>query len=117
MTGRSKSDKTAFVKRVLALYAAAIDGATDTHVENDRDIRAVAFGLAAITQAINDRKAKYGNDRLLEAGVFQASDIIEAIIGGYPLALRIRRCPTGLSGTLPCSAFRPANTGCSLPSP
>jgi hypothetical protein len=80
---RKKKDEAAFVKRMLDLYAAALDGSSDNHPEDDRDVRTVAFGLAGITQAINDRKAKYGNDRLLEAGVFQASDIVDAITGGF----------------------------------
>jgi hypothetical protein len=80
---RTKKDEAAFVKRVLALYAAALDGSSDDHPEDDREVRIVAFGLAAIKQAINDRKAKYGNARLLEAGIFQASDIVDAITGGF----------------------------------
>jgi hypothetical protein len=79
---RTKKDEVAFVKRVLALYAAALDGSSDDHSEDDRDVRSVAFGLAGIKQALDDRKAKYGNDRLLEAGIFQASDIVDAITLG-----------------------------------
>jgi hypothetical protein len=80
---RTKKDKVVFVKRVLALYAAALDGTSDDHSEDDRKVRSVAFGLAVIKQALDDRKAKYGNDRLLEAGIFQASDIVDAITGGF----------------------------------
>jgi hypothetical protein len=81
----TKKDETAFVKRVLALYAAALDGTSDNHPEDDRDVRTVAFGLAAITQAINDRKAKYGHDqfRLVEGGIPHASDIVDAITKGF----------------------------------
>jgi hypothetical protein len=84
MSGATKKDDTAFVKRVLDLYAAALDGTSDNHPEDDRDIRTVAFGLAAITQALNDRKAKYGHNpfRLVEGGIPHASDIVDAITGG-----------------------------------
>jgi hypothetical protein len=75
----------AFAKRVLALYATALDGTSGDHSEDDRDVRKVAFGLAAITQALEDRKAKYEKDqfRLIEAGIPHASDIVAAITSGF----------------------------------
>jgi hypothetical protein len=99
---RTKKDETAFVKRVLDLYAAALDGTSDNHLEDDRDIRTVAFGLAGITQAINDRKAKYGHDqfRLVEGGIPHASDIVDAITLGvshpvWTFIDNVRRYRTG----------------------
>jgi hypothetical protein len=85
VSAATKKDETAFVKRVLDLYAAALDGTSDNHPEDDRDVRTVAFGLAAITQALNDRKAKYGHDqfRLVEGGIPHGSDIVDAITGGF----------------------------------
>ncbi|MEK9281191.1 hypothetical protein MTR72_16475 [Bradyrhizobium sp. ISRA442] len=79
------STETEFAERVLALYQAALLGKSDTHSEDDLDVCRVAFGLAAITQAIEDRKAKYQHDqlRLVEAGLFQASDIMVALTSGF----------------------------------
>ncbi len=75
-----KDAEVAFANRVLALYHAELEGSSV--LEDDRDVRAVAFGLAAITQALNDRKAKYSEYRLLEAGIPHADDIVDAIIRG-----------------------------------
>jgi predicted neutral ceramidase superfamily lipid hydrolase len=75
-------------------------GASDNHPEDDRDIRTVAFGLAAITQAINDRKAKYDQFRLVEGGIPLASDIVDAITRGlshpvWTFIDHVRRYRTG----------------------
>jgi hypothetical protein len=82
---RTRKDKVAFANRVRALYSAALDGTSDNHSEEDRDVRAVAFGLAAIKQALDDRKAKHERDqlRLAAGGIFQADDILDAITRGF----------------------------------
>jgi hypothetical protein len=81
---RATRDKeVAFARRVVALYHAALDGTSDNHFEDDREVRAVAFGLAAITQALNDRKAKYIEPRLVEGGVPHAFDIVDGIMRGF----------------------------------
>jgi hypothetical protein len=78
-----------FAERVLALYRAALAGNADRHTEQDIEVRSVAFGLTALKQAIDDRKFKYQRDRmrLMESGVYQALDIIEALTTGqgHPL--------------------------------
>jgi hypothetical protein len=76
-----KDAEKAFVKRVLALYHAELEGTSV--LEDDRDVRAVAFGLAAITQALNDRKAKYSKYRLMEASIPHADNIVDAITRGF----------------------------------
>jgi hypothetical protein len=77
-----RNEEVAFARRVVALYHAALDGTSDNHLEDDRDVRTVAFGLAAITQALNDRKAKYGEFRLVEGGVPHAFNIVDGIMQG-----------------------------------
>jgi hypothetical protein len=81
---RAKRDEeVAFARRVVALYHAALEGTSDAHLEDDIDIRKVAFGLAAITQALNDRKAKYDQFRLVEGAVPHAFDIVDGIMRGF----------------------------------
>lgn len=77
-----KNDQSHFAARVLALYRAALDGKSDTVTESDIDVCAVAFGLAALRQAIDERKVKYDSLRLAQAGIYQASDILEALTSG-----------------------------------
>jgi hypothetical protein len=107
VSGATKKDETAFVKRVLDLYAAALAGSSDSHPEDDREVRTVAFGLAAITQALNDRKAKYGHDqfRLVEGGIPLATDIVDAITGASVI-------PFGHSSIM-CVAIGPAGQSAS----
>lgn len=78
-----KDDEVAFARRVVALYHAALEGTSDDHFEDDREVRAVAFGLAAITQALNDRRARYTEPRLVEGGVPHAFDIVDGIMRGF----------------------------------
>ena len=80
----NRDHEAEFAERVLALYHAALKGNAAAHSESDEDVCAVAFGLVAITQAIEDRKTKYKHDqlRMVQAGVFLASDIIAALTSG-----------------------------------
>jgi hypothetical protein len=81
---RAKRDEeAAFARRVVELYHAALEGTSNNHLEDDRDVRTVAFGLAAITQALNDRKAKYGQFRLVEGGVPHGFDVMDGIMRGF----------------------------------